>query len=213
MRAAAEIEPVALLVNLDLLIWRNGVDQLDLEVLAHVAEGLLRFLARPHFLGEGPVAGDDFLHLLFDDGEVFQRERLVAEEVVIKTILDHRADGHLRARPQRLHRFRHDVRGVVPDQLQRARVVAVDEFNFGVALDRIGEIRERAVQRHGDGAFGQGRRNALGDVEPGGALGVIPACAVGKCQRNLRHVLSPSAHSCERAQVSVTLRGRDIAGE
>ena len=189
VRAAAEIEPVALLVNLYLLILRNGVDQLDLEILAHVAEGLLRFLARPHFLGEGSVAGDDLLHLLFDDGQVFQRERLVAEEVVIKAVLDHRADGHLRARPQRLHGFGQHVRGVVPDQLQRARVVAVDEFDLGVALDRVGEIGERAVERHGDGALGQRGRNALGDVKPGCALGIFPTGAVGKGQRDHQHLL------------------------
>ena len=57
-------------------------------------------------------------------GQVFQRERLVAEEVVIEAVLDHRADGDLRARPQRLHRLGQHVRGVVPDQFQRARVVA-----------------------------------------------------------------------------------------
>ena len=63
------------------------------------------------------------------------------------------------------------MRGVVPDQLQRARVLARDEFDLGVALDRVGEIGERAVERHGDGALGQRRRNALGHVEPGGAWG------------------------------------------
>ncbi len=124
MRAAAEIEPVALFVDLDLLVGRNGVDQLDLEILAHVAEGFLGLLARPHFLGERLIARDDLLHLLLDDRQIFQRERLVAEEVVIKTVLDHRADGHLRARPQRLHGFRHDMRGVVADQFERARVLA-----------------------------------------------------------------------------------------
>ena len=78
VRAAAEIEPVALLVDLDLLVCRNGVDQLDLEILALVAEHFLGLLARPDFLGEGFVARDDLLHLLFDDRQVFQRERLVA---------------------------------------------------------------------------------------------------------------------------------------
>ena len=38
VRAAAEVEPVALLVDLDLLVLRDGVDQLDLEQLALVAE-------------------------------------------------------------------------------------------------------------------------------------------------------------------------------
>ena len=59
VRAAAEIEPVALLVDLDLLVGRNGVDQLDLEVLALVAEDVLGLVARPDFLGERFVARDD----------------------------------------------------------------------------------------------------------------------------------------------------------
>ena len=47
VRAAAEIEPVALLVDFDRLVFRNGVDQLDLEILALVAEHFLGLLARP----------------------------------------------------------------------------------------------------------------------------------------------------------------------
>jgi len=53
MRAAAEIEPVALEIDLDRLIAGDGVDQLDLEILALVAEHLLGLLAVPHLPGEG----------------------------------------------------------------------------------------------------------------------------------------------------------------
>jgi hypothetical protein len=63
------------------------------------------------------------------------------------------------------------MRGVVPDQFQRARVLARQELDLGVLLDRIGEVGDHAVERHGDGALGERGRNALGDVETGGALG------------------------------------------
>ena len=66
VRAAAEIEPVALLVDLDLLVLGDGVDQLDLEQLALVAEHALGLVARPDLLGEGFVARDDLAHLLLD---------------------------------------------------------------------------------------------------------------------------------------------------
>ena len=46
MRAAAEVEPVALEIDLDRLVAGNGVDQFDLEGLALVAEHLLGLLAR-----------------------------------------------------------------------------------------------------------------------------------------------------------------------
>jgi hypothetical protein len=45
-----------------------------------------------------------------------------ALEIVIEAVLDHRTDGHLRARPQLLHGLGHHMRGIVPDQLQRARI-------------------------------------------------------------------------------------------
>ena len=101
VRAAAQIEPVALLVDFQLLIFGDGVDQLDLEGLALVAKYLLRLVARPDFLGERFVAGDDLAHLLFDGVEILRRERLVAEEIVIEAVVDHRPDGDLRAGPQR----------------------------------------------------------------------------------------------------------------
>ena len=59
------------------------------------------------------------------------------------------------SRPQRLHRFGEHMRGVMPDQLQRTRILAGEEFDFGVAIDRVGEIGERAVERHRDRALGQ----------------------------------------------------------
>src|ERR1041384_4033297 len=86
VRAGAEVEPVALPVDLDLLIRRDRVDQLDLEALAHAGEGVLRLPARPHLLGEGFVARDDLAHLLLDCREVLRGERLVAEEVIIETV-------------------------------------------------------------------------------------------------------------------------------
>src|SRR6516164_3284258 len=99
MRTAAQIEPVALLVDLDRLIFGNGVDQLDLEQLALVAKNLLSLLARPDFLSEGFVARDDLAHLLFNRGKIFRRERRVAEKIVIEAVIDHRADGDLGTRP------------------------------------------------------------------------------------------------------------------
>ena len=157
VRPAAQIEPVALFVDFDLLILRDGVDQLDLEQLALVAKHLLRLVARPHLLGEGFVTRDDLAHFLFDRGEVFRRERLVAEKIVIEAVVDHRADGDLRAGPQRLHRLGQHMRGVVADQFERARVVAGKELDLGVVVDRIGEVGNLAIERHGDRALGERR--------------------------------------------------------
>ena len=185
MRAAAEVEPVALEIDLDRLVAGNGVDQLDLEGLALVAEHLLGLLARPDLFRERFVARDDLAHLLFDRGEIFRRERLVAEEVVIEAVLDHRADGDLRARPQRLHGFRQHMRGVMPDQFQRARIVAVDQLDLRIARNRIVEVGDHAIQRHRHRALGERRRDALGEFEPGDVLGIFAFRAVGEGEGDL----------------------------
>ena len=84
-----------------------------------------------------------------------------------------------------LHRFGEHMRGVVADELQRARIVAGEELDLGVVLDRIGQVGELAVERHRHRALGKRRRNALGDVEAGGVVRIIPTGAVGKGQRDI----------------------------
>ncbi len=180
MRAAAEIEPVALPVDLYLLVRRNGVDKLHLEQLALVAEHALCLLARPHLLGERLVAGDDLAHALLDRREILRGERLVAEEIVVEAVLDHRPDGDLGAGPQGLHRLRQHVRSIMADQLQRPRVVAANEFDLCVALYLVGEIGERPVERHGDRALGERRRDRPGDVKASDAFGVFAPRTVRK---------------------------------
>jgi hypothetical protein len=77
----------------------------------------------------------------------------------------------------------------MPDQFQRARIVAGDEFDFRVALDAVVEIKQRPIQRHRHGAFRQRGRNALGDIEAGDALGEFAPGAVGEGNVDLVHGL------------------------
>ena len=216
MRAAAKIEPVALLVDFYLLVFRDGVDQLDLEQLALVAKNLLRLIARPDFLGEGFVARDDLAHLLLDRGEVFRRERLVAEEIVIKAVVDHRPDGDLRAGPQRLHGFGEHVRGVVADEFERPRVVAGQELDFGVVLDRIGQ--DRRACRRAPWRPCAWRATAKCPWRCRGRWCFADNPDVRRRERSARPWSTPVAHSCVRAQVSVAGRNRPpyapaLAGE
>ena len=180
VRAAAEVEPVALAVDLQILARRDRVDQLDLEGLLLVGEQRAHVLALPDLLGEGRIARNDLAHLRLDLREVLGRERRLAEEVVVESVLDHRADGHLRVRPERLHGLGQHVRAIVADQLERARVGAVEELDARVAVDRIVQVGHRAVQRHGDGALGQRLGDTLDHAAAGGAGGDLARVAVGE---------------------------------
>ena len=154
MRPAAEVEPIALLVDVQVLAGRNRVDQFALEGLALLLEKVERLIARPDFLHNRPVARNYLAHLLLDDRQVFDRERRLAIEIVIEAVLDHRADGDLRARKKLLHRLGQHMRGVMTNKFQRARIFAIYELDLRVAVDGRGEIGKRAVEGHGDRALG-----------------------------------------------------------
>jgi len=72
------------------------------------------------------------------------------------------------------------MRGVVADQLQRARIVAAQEFDFGILVDGVGEVGDRPVERHRDGPLGQRGGDRFGDVEAGNPRLERPARAVGE---------------------------------
>jgi hypothetical protein len=194
VRPAAKVEPVALPVNLDLLIRRNGVDQLDLEHLALVGEDVFGVLARPDFLRERSVPLHDLAHLRFDPRQVVRRERLVPEEVVVEAVLDHRPDGHLRARIEFLHRLGHHMRRVVADEFECARIVAGDDLDAGVLVDLVGNVGELAIERHRHRLLGERLRDALGDLAPGDAGGKLTNGIIGEGQMDHRSLLLTPAH-------------------
>ena len=200
VRTAAEIEPFALLVDLQVFAGGDRVDEFDLEDLALVAEELLGVIARPELLCERRVLGDDLAHLLFDLRNVFRLERLLLGEVVEEAVVDHRADGHLGAGPQRLHGFRHDVRGVVPDQLQGCRIGAGDEIDRNVFVDRVGQIRQHAVELHSDGSLGERWRYGFCDFEARRSGFDLALFAVGERNCDVGHVGPPVLTRRQRAR-------------
>ena len=85
-------------------------------------------------------------------GQIVGRERLVAEEVVVEAVLDRRADRHLRAGEQVLHRLGHDMRAVVADHAQAPPASSARiELHPRVGLDRPVQILKHAVDLDGQG--------------------------------------------------------------
>ena len=74
MRPAAQIEPLPLSVDFNVLAFGDRIDQLDLVVLALVRKNLSGLVPGPDLFGEGLPARDYLAHFLFDFGQVFRRE-------------------------------------------------------------------------------------------------------------------------------------------
>ena len=165
MRAAAKVEPVALLVDRDRFARRDDVvDDLRLIVFADLLERRDGVLFRPDFPNDRVVLVDDLFHLLLDALEILRGERLLAREVVIEAVIDHRADRDLRIRIHFLHSLRENVGGVVPDELKALLVTRRHDGNFGVAVQRTVEVIEFPVHLGGKRSLGEGFGNGFRNI-------------------------------------------------
>src|SRR4029078_8620375 len=124
VRSAAKIQPIALGVELDLLAFGNGIDQLELELLALLLEERLGVVAIDDLAREWCIARNDRVALRRDPRQIVRRDRLITGEIVIEAVLDHRTDRDLRAGIELLHGLRHHMRGIMPDQLERGGIVS-----------------------------------------------------------------------------------------
>ncbi len=161
--AAAQIDPVALRIEGDSFVFRQVLDQLGLVFLAALLEEFYPLVAVDHRADEGRVAGDDFPHPRLDRREVFRGERFVAREIIVKAVLDRRADGDLGAGIEVLHGLGQHMGGVVADHAQSGFVAAGDELHLCVLLDRGGQIDQPAVEVHRQRGARETRPDRLGD--------------------------------------------------
>ena len=180
MRSAAQIEPLALRIDLDGVAFGDRVDELDLVALAHVAEHLLCRLALHGLAGERRVALDDLAHLRFDLRQILGRERFLAREVVIEPILDHGTDGDLRTGIEFLHRLGHHMRRVVTNEFERLGIGPRDDADVGVLFDRLVEIAQFAVDRHRHGLLRKRFGDGSGNVETRDSGFEVACGTVGK---------------------------------
>src|ERR1051325_3393337 len=111
MRAAAEIEPLALAIHGQSLIAGDALDDLDLVLLADLVEHAHGLVARPLLAAYREIARHDLGHLLLDAAEVGVAEGAVGGEVVVEAVLDDRADRDLSPGKELLHGHGHGVRG------------------------------------------------------------------------------------------------------
>ena len=157
MRAAAQVQPIALAVQRDGLAARQVVDDLGLVFLALVLEQADGVVTIDHLAGEPFTPCHDLAHLRLDRAEILRCERFVPGEVVIESVSYRRPDGNLGARIQLLHRLGQHMRRVMADQFQRISIPTGDEHDIGVALDLGGQIDQLAIELHGEGRAGEAR--------------------------------------------------------
>ena len=199
VRTQAQVLPAALPIDADLLGLRQVLDDLGLVGLADAAEVLQRLVAVPDLPADRLVALDDLAHLGFDLLEVVEAEGLVAGEVVIEAVLDGRANGHLGAGEQLLHRLGQHVGGVVADGLQHLGILPREDLEGAAVVQGPLKVQQLAVQLYQHGLLLQGLGDPRGDLAAGHAGLEGPFGTVGKYELDhVSHVHLRAGGSSER---------------
>ena len=95
MGPAAEIHPLALFVDRDLLVARQIFNNLHLVVLTHIAKDFDRLVSGADDTFDGQVVRGNFRHALLNVLEIFRGKVMPRGKVVIKAVFDRRANGDL----------------------------------------------------------------------------------------------------------------------
>ena len=164
MRTQAHVEPVALLVDRDLLVLRQFVGPFGFELLAVLLEVVLDLGAVPHFTRDRQIAVDDLGHALLDLGEILGREGLGAHEVVVEAVLRGGAERDLRAGIELLHRLGEHMGGIVAQQFQRLGIARRHDADPGVVVDHVAEVLHLPVDAQRQGGLGEAGTDRGGDI-------------------------------------------------
>ncbi len=170
VRPAAQVDPVPLAVEADLILLGNTRDDLGLVHLAQALEELDSLIARHHPARDFLVCLRQLLHLRLDGGEVFHGEGTLIGEVVVEAILDHRPDRHLRIRKELLHRLREQMRGGVANDLEPIRIPFGHDRDSRVATDDMRGVDELAIDTACERGLAQARANARRDLIHGDGM-------------------------------------------
>ena len=114
VRAGAQVDKFALLIEGDVCVGGQVVDQLDLVRLLTLLHVLQRLLTGQLKALELQLLLADLAHLGLDLGQILGREGKGCVHVVVKAVLDGRADSQLHLRVQALDGLRQDVRTSMP---------------------------------------------------------------------------------------------------
>ncbi len=145
----ADVNEVALFIERDHRVLNHGVDDFRLV-------GLAPFLAERDRLGtrhlhprDRQVAFDDLDRARLDLFQILRRERAVERKVVVKPLVDRRADRHLSGRKQLLHGLGHDVGAGVAVDILPVRRIERDRLQRGVGGQHGGQVPRDTVDLDG----------------------------------------------------------------
>ena len=144
VRTAAEIEEFACRVKRDHQLVGFFLDELALENLVGLLVELEGFRLGDEFALILQILRSEFVHFLFNLGEIFRSERLLAEKFVEKAGVDGRADAELDIGVKLHHRGGEQMRGGMAEDEEGVGIFFGQDLELDVFLQRAAQIDELA---------------------------------------------------------------------
>ena len=188
MRATAEVGEVALGIGGDGTVFQVLVNVLALEGLTCCAKQL-QGISLGHFLAHhGFLLGSQFLHLLFDGGEITLADLLAVgqQHIIVETVFDGRTEAELDARIEFLQRLGQQMGTGVPEGVLALLILKFVEHKLSVLVDGAVQLHCLAVHSAAHHATCQSRRNTLGNLITRHTRLALEDGAIGEC--NVNHI-------------------------
>ena len=185
VRTAAHVSVFFVVVKADGVAFADALDDLLLVRLIALLESGHGLVTRDILTHHIVLAVDQLLHALLDGLEIFRGDRAAKVDVVIETVIDDRADGHLGLRVELLDGMTDQVRAGVTNHVQAFRITRRENGDVGVFGDHVSGIDLDAIDLAGHAGLGKTGTDGLGQLHHGnrGIEGTLAAVR----QSNDRH--------------------------
>ncbi|MNI49040.1 hypothetical protein D3C73_1036360 [compost metagenome] len=110
---------------------------------------------------------------------------MVEVNIIVKTVVDHRTNGHFGVWPQLFDRMTQQVRTGVAHDFQAFGIFDGNDGQLCIGFDGIVGIDQFTVNAAGDTGFGKARANITGNIHRGNGMVVLTLTSVRKS--NNRH--------------------------
>ncbi len=136
VRSTAHVDVFLVVIQARLVIMSNVlVKNSDFVVFTTFHEGFTRFVPAHRLLNDVVVALSQLVHTLFEGFDIFLGQRVVKVNVIVKAVVDNRADSHFGVRPQLLDRMTEQVSARVTNDLQTLFVFRGDDRQLRIVFN------------------------------------------------------------------------------
>ncbi|ABU77372.1 hypothetical protein ESA_02123 [Cronobacter sakazakii ATCC BAA-894] len=189
VRTAAHIHIFFVVIQARFIVTGNiFIKNSDFVVLATLHKRFAGFLPAHFFLDDVVISFRQLVHTLFEGVDIFLSQGMVEIDIVIKAVVDNRANRHFGMGPQLFDGMTQQVRTGVTDNFQTVFIFRGNNRELSVLFDTVVSVHQLAIHAACDTGFREARTDIQGNIHGADSMVVMALAAIRK--RNNRHYKS-----------------------